>query len=156
MTATRRDGDGAVPGPGAWQGLELPNGVVVRGRGRRQALPPGPPPTFGLWLGRDPGGHRPGWPLEWVDWPDFGLPRDEAAADAAVRRAYALAADGERVEVTCGGGTGRTGTVLACFAVLAGVPAADAVGWVRAHYRRRAVETPWQRRWVRRFAERTP
>ena len=40
---------------------------------------------------------------------------------------------GERVEVTCGGGTGRTGTVLACMAVLAGVAADDAVGWVRAH-----------------------
>jgi protein-tyrosine phosphatase len=144
-----------VTGPERWSGVELPGGVVVRGRGRRQPPPHGPEPTFGLCLGRDRGDHRPGWPLEWVDWPDFGVPRDSAAADDAVRRAYALAAAGERVEVTCGGGTGRTGTVLACFAVLAGVPAADAVGWVRAHYRRRAVETPAQRRWVAAFAART-
>jgi protein-tyrosine phosphatase len=56
------------------------------------------------------------------------------------------------VEVACGGGRGRTGTALACLAVLDGVPAHEAVGYVRAHYDARAVETPWQRRYVRRFA----
>lgn len=131
--------------------VALPDGVVVRGRGRRDTLPPRwPPPTFGLC--RDRGTFRPGWALEWVDWPDFRTPRDPVAAAAAIRRAYARAAAGERVEVTCGGGTGRTGTALACLAVLAGVPGDDAVAWVRAHYRRRAVETPGQRRWVRWFA----
>jgi protein-tyrosine phosphatase len=60
------------------------------------------------------------------------------------------------VEVACGGGTGRTGTVLACMAVLAGHPADDAVAWTRRHYRRHAVETPGQRRWVRWFAAERP
>ena len=60
---------------------------------------------------------------------------------------------GERVEVACGGGVGRTGTVIACLAVLAGHPAADAVGWTRRNYRPRAVETPGQRRWIAWFAE---
>jgi protein-tyrosine phosphatase len=55
------------------------------------------------------------------------------------------------VEVACSGGTGRTGTALACLAVLDGVPAADAVTFVRANYRPRAVETPSQRRFVARF-----
>lgn len=100
-----------------------------------------------------PGSFRPGWPLEWVDWPDFRTPRDPAAAAAAIRRAHARARAGELVEITCGGGTGRTGTAIACMAVLAGVPAADAVAWTRAHYRRRAVETPGQRRWVGWFAD---
>ena len=59
----------------------------------------------------------------------------------------------ERVEIACGGGRGRTGTALACLAVLDGVPAAHAVAWVRRSYDPRAVETPWQRRWVIRFAE---
>ena len=54
--------------------------------------------------------------------------------------------------VACGGGVGRTGTALACIAQLAGVPADEAVTWVRERYHRRAVETPWQRRYVRRFA----
>lgn len=55
------------------------------------------------------------------------------------------------MEVACAGGRGRTGTAIACLAILAGVPADRAVGWVREHYERRAVETPWQRWWVRRF-----
>ncbi|NUP61376.1 MAG: protein phosphatase, partial [Nonomuraea sp.] len=58
----------------------------------------------------------------------------------------------ERVEVACGGGRGRTGTALACLAVLDGVPAAEAVRYVRSHYDRHAVETPWQRRFVARFS----
>jgi rhodanese/phosphatase family protein len=133
--------------------VELPDGVRVRGRGRRQPFPPGPPPEFGLYLGR---GRRetwtPEWPHEWLDWPDFRVPRDDDAAAAAVRRLYERAREGQRVEVACGGGVGRTGTVIACLAVLAGHPAADAVAWTRRVYRPRAVETPGQRRWVAWFA----
>ncbi len=55
----------------------------------------------------------------------------------------------ERVEVACRGGVGRTGTALAALAVLDGLPAPDAVRWVRGRYHPRAVETPWQRRWLR-------
>ena len=120
--------------------VELPSGRRVRGRGLRQDLPD---PDFGLvLLGRD----RPtAWPHRWVRWPDFRLPRGDlrAALDELLVRAGT-----ERVELACGGGTGRTGTALACLAVLDGVPAADAVAWVRTHYRRRAVETPAQRRFV--------
>ena len=54
--------------------------------------------------------------------------------------------------MTCGGGNGRTGTVIACLAVLAGHPPADAVAWTRRSYRPRAVETRAQRRWVLWFA----
>jgi len=132
--------------------VALPDRTVVYGRGRREPRPQGPSPTFGLCLGHDRGSYRPGWLLEWVDWPDFRLPRDPEAAMAAIRRAHALARDGERVEITCGGGTGRAGTVIACLAVLAGVPGEDAVAWTRTHYRRHAVETPGQRRWVLSFA----
>ncbi len=57
----------------------------------------------------------------------------------------------ERVEVACSAGRGRTGTALACLAILDGVPAAEAVGYVRHHYNPSAVETPWQRRFVARF-----
>jgi hypothetical protein len=38
------------------------------------------------------------------------------------------------------------------IAVLDGVPARDAVGYVRERYDSRAVETPWQRRFVARFS----
>jgi protein-tyrosine phosphatase len=53
-----------------------------------------------------------------------------------------------RVEIACAGGHGRTGTAIACLAILDGVPAATAVAFVREHYDQHAVETPSQRRYV--------
>ncbi|HLT84453.1 MAG TPA: protein-tyrosine phosphatase family protein, partial [Phototrophicaceae bacterium] len=96
-------------------------------------------------LARDPG--TDGTTSRWVRWPDFGLPASTEDAVAALREAHARAA-AERVEVACAGGIGRTGTALAVLAVLGGVAPDDAVGWVRAHYHPRAVETRRQRRWV--------
>ncbi|MCY7289184.1 MAG: protein phosphatase [Cryobacterium sp.] len=57
-------------------------------------------------------------------------------------------AEFERVEIACNGGTGRTGTAIAILARMAGVPGSEASRWTRTHYRRHAVETPWQRRFV--------
>ena len=136
-------------------GIALPDGTAVRGRGLREPLPAGPEPEFGLYLAR-PRRWEPGWPGAWVDWPDFRTPRDGPAAAAAILDAYERARAGLRVEVACGGGVGRTGTAIACMAVLAGHPPADAVAWTRGHYRSRAVETPWQRRWVLWFADHLP
>ncbi|WP_329339430.1 protein phosphatase [Streptomyces sp. NBC_00663] len=135
---------------GAGGVLRLPSGRLVRGRGLRHPLPPGAPnPSYGLYLL----GNRPPpvpWESRWLRWPDFRLPADRADARDALAEVWERAA-GERVEVACGGGRGRTGTALACLAVLDGVPPAEAVAYVRAHYHRGAVETPWQRRYVRRF-----
>ena len=61
-------------------------------------------------------------------------------------------AAGERVEVACAGGHGRTGTALACLAIVDGVPAERAVAFVREHYDAHAVETPWQCRYIERFS----
>ncbi|MFF3236088.1 protein-tyrosine phosphatase family protein [Micromonospora sp. NPDC002931] len=90
------------------------------------------------------------WEYRWLRWPDFWLPSDRVATAAALREAWARAEDG-RVEVACGGGKGRTGTALACLAVIDGVPNDQAVAYVRQHYSAQAVETPWQRRYVARF-----
>jgi len=90
------------------------------------------------------------WPSRWLRWPDWRLPADPAEARQALADLWQRAAL-ECVEVACSGGRGRTGTALACLAILDGVPAADAVGYVRQHYNPRAVETPWQRRFVARF-----
>ncbi|GAB3446822.1 protein-tyrosine phosphatase family protein [Actinophytocola sediminis] len=136
--------------PGA---IRLPDGCLVRGRGLRNPEPAGVAPQRALYLGNKHREYRPGWPHEWLDWPDFWVPTDAEKAVAAIRALHGRAGAGERVEVACGGGIGRTGTVVACLAVLAGVAPADAVGWTRRNYHRRAVETPWQRRWVRRFAD---
>lgn len=67
-----------------------------------------------------------------------------------LREAWERAAT-ERVEIACGGGYGRTGTALACPAVLDGLRGAEAVAYVREYYARRAVETPWQRRYAAHF-----
>jgi len=134
---------------------ELPDGAWVRGRGLRDPDPTGPLPEHGLYLGgkklRARNDDRLTWPHEWIDWPDFLLPRDSADAIARIRDLHERARAGHRVEVACYGGRGRTGTVIACLAVLSGVPADEAVTWARSHYDRHASETPWQRRWVRRF-----
>lgn len=136
--------------------IRLPDGAVVRGRGLRHGQPPGPPPEFGLYLGtallRRKHDGRLRWPREWVAWPDFLLPLDRADAIRLIRGLHERAHAGERVEVACGGGIGRTGTVIACLAILAGLSPADALAWTRANYHPRAVETPWQRRWLARFA----
>lgn len=134
--------------PGA---TRLPDGTWVRGRGLRYPEPAGPSPDRALYLGNRHRAYRPAWPHEWLAWRDFGLPADTAGAVRAIRALHGRARAGERVEVACGGGVGRTGTVISCLAILAGVPATDAVAWTREHYHPRAVETPWQRRWVRRF-----
>ncbi|MFI6940408.1 protein phosphatase [Streptomyces sp. NPDC050418] len=126
--------------------LTLPSGRMIRGRGLRHPLPPGPEPTYGLYLLGKPPPAQP-WESAWLKWPDFWLPG--ADAPAALRTVWERAA-GERVEVACGGGRGRTGTALACLAVLDGVPAHEAVAFVRRNYDRRAVETPWQKRYVAR------
>jgi protein-tyrosine phosphatase len=110
---------------------------------------PDPAPEWGLYLsGRPPAPTA--WPQRWLAWPDYRLPREPEDARAAFAEAHRLARSGVRVEVACGGGVGRTGTALACIAQLAGVAPAEATAWVRAHYHRRAVETPWQRGYVRR------
>jgi heme-degrading monooxygenase HmoA len=142
LTAEAPWDDGA---PGV---VRLPSGVLVRGRGLRNPLPAGPAPTFAVHLvGRAP---EVPWESRWVRWPDFRLPADQAALRSALAEALDRAATG-RVEVACGGGRGRTGTALACLAVLDGVPADEAVAWVRQHYDPRAVETRAQARFVAAF-----
>jgi hypothetical protein len=145
--------------------LALPSGRLVRGRGLRGPMPSGHPPTFRVSrLGAEPPelachsttpptarDRAEGRPWRWVRWPDFRLPADPAYAREVFLEAWRRA-EGERVEIACFGGRGRTGTALACLAVLDGVPAADAVRYVRERYHPHAVETPWQKRFVRRFA----
>ncbi|WP_017625720.1 protein-tyrosine phosphatase family protein [Nocardiopsis chromatogenes] len=130
--------------------LALPSGRLVRGRGLRRPKPDGPDPDFGVYLQ----GRRPPpvpWESRWVRWPDFLLPVDRDAGEH-FRTAWRRAAD-ERVEVACSAGIGRTGTALACMAVLDGLAPDEAIEYVRRNYERRSVETPWQRWYVRQFPD---
>lgn len=126
--------------------VELPDGRRIRGRGLRKPLPDDQLPEFAVYLlARDPGSFH--WEHRWVRWSDFRTPASTDDAISALQDAHERSAT-QRVEIACGGGVGRTGTALAGLAVLAGVPRAEAVAWVRREYNPRAAETPWQRRWV--------
>jgi Protein-tyrosine phosphatase len=126
--------------------VTLPSGRLLRGRGLRRGAVEGRAPEFGLYLLSSPPVDLD-WPTEWIDWPDFRLPRHRTNAIDALRDALERAAD-VRVELACAGGRGRTGTALAVVAVLDGIEPSEAVRWVREHYHPKAVETPWQRRWI--------
>lgn len=129
--------------------LRLPSGRLVRGRGLRKPLPPGLAPTFAIYLlGKTPPEFE--WESRWLRWPDFRLPSDREHAREVLYEAWERA-ETERVEIACGGGRGRTGTAVACLAVIDGVPAYQAVSYVRWRYHGHAVETSWQKRYVARF-----
>lgn len=123
--------------------VTLPSGFRVRGRCLSD---PASPADFTLILASGP---VPAWPHRHIRWPDFWIPADRDDALDAIRDAYHRAHAGERVEVACRGGSGRTGTALAALAILDGLTPREALTWVRRSYHRRAVETPWQRRWLR-------
>jgi rhodanese/phosphatase family protein len=139
--------DPATPGV-----LVLPSGRAVRGRALRAPVGDAALPDFGLYLTAAPPPST-SWPAQWIRWRDFRAPSDPEAAREALLDAWRRSAE-ERVEVACRGGRGRTGTALACLAVIDGVPVDAAVAFVRHGYHRRAVETPWQRRYVARFSGR--
>ena len=124
--------------------VTLSDGRRMVGRGVRDE---GDEPQFALIATGLVPRSRP-YDTTWIPWPDYGLPVRQSAATRAIRIAYERAA-GERVAVMCGHGSGRTGAILAVLAVLGGVAPEKAVTWIRAAYRAHAVETPWQRRWVR-------
>ncbi|HTT89958.1 MAG TPA: hypothetical protein VMF65_10430 [Acidimicrobiales bacterium] len=121
----------------------LPDGTEVNAAsfGARDPYTRERPPDFGLYF--DPK-WQPPWPYETYAWPDFGVPSDVVSLFSSLDSLLGRARRGERVELGCLGGHGRTGTALACLAILAGCPRADAVGWVRANYCSHAVETAEQ------------
>jgi protein-tyrosine phosphatase len=103
-------------------------------------------PTLGVYLLE----HQPAnfdWECRWVPWPDWGLPVDDQDARRILEEAWSRSAE-ERVEIACLAGCGRTGTALACIAVFDGVPANQAVEYVRRNYNSEAVETADQRLYV--------
>lgn len=128
--------------------LELPSGRTVRGHrwGRCTA---GLEPDLTLHLSAIRPRHLPSR-TTWIAWPDFGLPIDRQAAARALLDAWDRS-DQSRVDVACRGGLGRTGTALACIAAIDGAGASTAIALVRQQYHRRAIETPWQERYVSTF-----
>jgi len=140
------------------------DGTRVWGGGIHDEWPQDRPADLGVFIDDDdPNGSRQwrkklrrgfqfGRALRFIDWEDWGLPRNAQVAVATIEDAFRAAADGQEVRVACIGGSGRTGTVLACMAVLAGERPDRAVDWVRATYLPEAVETAEQEAFVVEFA----
>ena len=130
--------------------VEFPDGTTVRATPLRERVESDPERDFGLYA--DPG-WAPTWPSDMIDWPDFGWPTDASKAATQIHDAFERARSGQRVEVGCIGALGRTGTILACMATLAGVDPNDAETWVHEHYNADAIE-PGQPEWIAVFADR--
>jgi len=104
-------------------------------------------PTFGLYLDQR---WAPPWDHAHLPWADFGVP-DANELRVALEDVLDRSRRGEHVEIGCLGGHGRTGTALACLAVMSGTPPGDAVAWIRGAYCEKAVETDEQRAFVAAF-----
>jgi protein-tyrosine phosphatase len=130
--------------------VELPDGTGVTAVSFNEPAPYEREvvPDFGLYLDRR---WQPPWTHEHLEWPDFGVPADGAALKVALMDVLGRARSGQLVEVGCLGAHGRTGTALACLALLAGLERERAVDWVRVNYCEKAVETPEQAAFVNRF-----
>jgi hypothetical protein len=128
----------------------LPDGTRIRACSLADRQESDPERSFGLYMDEQ---WHPTWPAAVISWADYGLPFDSEEAASQIEAAFSRARRGEVVEIGCVGGLGRTGTVLACLAVLAGVAPADAVPWVRRNYDVRAVETADQEKWVLWFSQ---
>jgi hypothetical protein len=130
--------------------VTFPDGTKVRPASLSDRLEHDSWRQFGLYLDEK---WHPSWSSDIIPWEDFGLPKSCTQAVDQITAAFRRAKAGEHVEVGCWGGHGRTGTVLACMAILAGVPPKDAVAWVRGNYDTEAVEGRKQEEWVLWFAD---
>ena len=129
--------------------LTLPYGGRIVGSGCFERTPEDEVPDFGLYAYE---GWRPTWPAAFIEWTDFGLPSDTEQATRLIVDAFDRAKSGQLVEVGCHAGNGRTGSIIACMVILAGIAPTDAIEWTREHYCWHAIDTKEQERWVEAFA----
>jgi hypothetical protein len=130
--------------------IQFPDGTVVRALSLPERRETDDWRECGLYMDKR---WAPAWDADLIEWEDFGVPRHADVAAAQIRNAFERANSGQHLEIGCAGGLGRTGTVLACMAILAGVPEDEAIVWVRRNYRAEAVETLEQERWIKWFSE---
>lgn len=98
-------------------------------------------PDFGLYADYS---WRPDWRNEYLNWADFGIPENLDICFTQISSAVDRVKNGERVEVGCLGGHGRTGTVLSIMRVILGDHYFNAIKAVRSQYCKRAIESNLQ------------
>lgn len=130
--------------------LTFPDGTTVWASSSHSRKKGEPKPDFGLYLATSWASNADCL-AHYINWTDMGLPTiDWNVVIWAIEQAFESAKT-INVEVGCVGGHGRTGTVLACMATLAGVKPGNAVKWVRKHYCEHAVESDDQAWFVKWF-----
>lgn len=122
---------------------------ATAGRNNHSRAGTAPKPDFGLYL--DSIWAKAPSRNEFINWPDFKTPAIPIVAVQQIVDAFIRACNGEIVEIGCIGAHGRTGTVLACMATLAGYTPDEAIKHVRTTYCSHAVETKGQEEWVQWF-----
>ncbi|QRV01892.1 protein phosphatase [Arcanobacterium phocisimile] len=136
-------------GPGV---ITLPSGRRIRGRSWKVAVDEAADlsivltTSVGHRFGAQTLSSRAGETIM-IDWPDYRLPRRSAQALQTLREAWESAAE-KKVEITCAGGVGRTGTALAILAVFDGMDPHSAIELVQRDYNPQSVESPAQRAFV--------
>lgn len=94
--------------------------------------------------------RRSGLECHWLPIPDGAAPSDVEATSRLVARLLERVAEGRTVIVHCHGGIGRSGTIVACALVGAGVEPGRAIEVVRAA-RAGAATAPGQEKFVHEF-----
>lgn len=129
--------------------ISLKDVTVYASKNRRHT--PDTTPDLGVYAYS---GWNPDCAAIMIPWTDFGLPTIPfTSAARMLKQAFEAAKDGSVVEFGCMGGHGRTGTMLACMAVMAdeSLTGDEAVKYVRAAHCTKAVETASQEWFVRWF-----
>lgn len=101
-------------------------------------------PDFGLYADYI---WSPTWRNEFINWPDYGIPKEALTGLTQIFEAYYRATQGSMVEIGCIGGHGRTGTILAIMQIAASdgaVTADEAIKFVRKEYCSSAIESAIQ------------
>ena len=134
--------------------ITFPSGARIRGRPIRYYKTSENLPDYILILSSFHPRHPPETEVHWIKWPDFCLPVNKLEAHHALELTLKRAAH-SRVDIACRGGVGRTGTALACIAILDGMDPASALKFIRDTYHPRAAETPWQQWYISNFSSTT-
>lgn len=134
--------------------VTFPSGVRIRGRPIRYYKTSENLPDRILILSSFHPRHPAETEVHWIKWPDFCLPVNKLEAHHVLELTLERAAH-SRVDIACRGGVGRTGTALACIAILDGMDPASALKLIRDTYHPRAAETPWQQWYISNFSSTT-
>lgn len=130
------------------QKVTLPGGTDIYASSEHRREDGDPVPDLGIYLSS---AWTPAGPAMYIDWRDYGLPKVWRAAVLTLLEAHRRAKEGYWVEIGCVGGHGRTGTALACLAILDSkgeMTGTEAVNWVKDNYCEEAVECEEQAWWV--------